>query len=87
MLPIMLVLCSNMNSIVVNILLLEYSIKVFMILLIGLFDSICAFQCILNFLLERIESLTLYNLLLYALIVLLENIDLILVHYASIMLA
>ena len=46
--------------------------------------SIYEFQCILNALLECIE---LYNLFLYALIVLLESIDLILAHYASIMLA
>ena len=55
-LPIMLVLCSNMNNIDVKILLLECSIRVFTIrVYIGVFYSIYKFQCILNALLECIE--------------------------------
>ena len=51
MLPIMLVLYSNMNNNDVKILLLGCSIRVFMIRN----RSVYAFECILNVLLERIE--------------------------------
>ena len=44
----MLPLCSNMNNIDAKILLLECFIRVFYDVRIGLFDSICEFQCILN---------------------------------------
>ena len=54
---------------------------------IGLFDAIYAFQSILNFPLERIELFNTVQCILYTSIVLLESIDLILAHYASIMLA
>ena len=80
LLPIMLVLCSNMNNINVKILLLECSIRVFAIQ-----EWVClilsTFQCILNVLLECINTA---QCILYALIVLLESIDLILAHYAGI---
>ena len=67
MLPIMLVLCSNMNNADVKILLLECSIRVFTIrgYYIGLFDSINAFQRILNVLLERIEPFNTVQCILY----------------------
>ena len=46
--------------------------------------SIYAFQCILNVLLECIEMLNTVQCILYVSIVLLENINLMLAHYASI---
>ena len=58
MLPIVLVLCFDMNNLGVKFLLLECCIRVFTIreqVCSGLLDSIYAFQCILNVLLERIE--------------------------------
>ena len=51
---------------------------------IGLFDYINAFQQILNVLLAHIEPFNTVQCILYLLIVLLEIIDLILAHYASI---
>ena len=51
---------------------------------IGLFDSIYAFQSILNVLLERMEPFNTVQGILYVPIVLLESIDLIVVHYAGI---
>ena len=75
MLPIMLVLCSNMNNIDIKFLLLECSIRVRY--KIGLLDSIYSFQCILNVLLECIEPFNTVQYILYAPIVLLESIDLI----------
>ena len=53
---------------------------------IGLFDSICAFQCILNVPLECIEPFNTVKCILYVPIVLLKNTDLIIAHYTNIML-
>ena len=71
MLPIMLVLCSNMNNINVRILLIECSIRAFTIRAYVLY-FIYEYKYILNALLECIE---LFNTV-YELIVLLESIDL-----------
>ena len=51
---------------------------------IGLFDSIYAFHCILNVLLEHVERFNTVQHILYVSIVLLESIDLTLAHYAGI---
>ena len=51
---------------------------------IGLLDSICEFQCILNVLLEHIEPFNTVHCILYYSIVLLESINLIIAHYAGI---
>ena len=55
--------------------------------MIGLFNTINAFYQILNVLLECIEPFNIVQCILYVPIVLLESIELILAHYASIMLA
>ena len=49
-------------------------------------DSVHAFQCILNVLLEHIESFNIVQCILYVKNALLESIDLSLAHYVSIML-
>ena len=77
MLPIMLVLCSNMKNIDVKFLLLECSIRVFTIQAYVCF-ILYKFQCILNVLLECIELFNTVEFLLCVLIVVLESIDLIL---------
>ena len=82
----MLVLYSNMNNINVKVLLLECSVRVLTIL-----EYVClilsAFQYILNVVLEHIKLFNTVQYILHTLIVLLESINLILTHHASIMLA
>ena len=74
-----------MNNIDLRILVLECSIRVFMIRAHVCFILSMNEYVILNVLLECIELFLLYNLFLYELILLLESIDLILAHYAGIM--
>ena len=81
-LPIILVLCSNMNNIDVVIFIVRMFYQSIYDMSIGLFDSINEFQQILHVLLECIEHLTLYNVV-YLCRLLLESINLSLAYYAS----